>query len=159
MSGGGGESFGTGLAVNSIIGQPSAPGSASSDHYTFEGGFAANPTSMTIDIKPESSSNRINPASNGVIPVAILSGAGFSAISSVDITSITFGRTGNEDSRFLCQTEGEDVNQDGLPDLLCHFETQLTGFGPGDTRGFLFAVTNDGGSILLGEDMISIVRN
>jgi len=30
-----------------------------------------------------------------------------------------------------------DINHDGKPDLLCHFDNQAAGFRPGDAEGFL----------------------
>lgn len=94
---------------------------------------------LAIDIKPGSFPNSINPRSRGVIPVAILSGIGFDASAQVDQTSVTFGRTGDEPSLASCHTE--DVNADGLLDLVCHFHTQATGFQRGDTQGVLKAQT------------------
>ena len=77
----------------------------------------------------------INSGSRGTIPVAILSTPKFNAVTSVDVSSLTFGRTGNEQSLAFCNTE--DVNGDGLQDLVCHFRTQLTGFQSGDALGIL----------------------
>jgi hypothetical protein len=64
----------------------------------------------------------------------------------VDQTSLKFGRTGNESSLAFCGSP-EDVNRDGLPDLVCHFATQMTGFQTGDTQGVLTGKTTDGTSI------------
>jgi hypothetical protein len=90
-----------------------------------------------IDIKPGSFPNSINPKSLGKIPVAILSSSTLDAPTMVDRTSLTFGRTGNEQSLAFCNLGGEDVNGDGLLDLVCHFNTPQTGFQAGDTAGVL----------------------
>ena len=67
-----------------------------------------------------------------------------------------FGRTGNEKSIAFCNLGGEDVNNDGLPDLVCHFNTQSTGFKSGDTLGILLGQTFVGTPIV-GQEAIVIV--
>jgi hypothetical protein len=69
---------------------------------------------------------------------------------------LTFGRTGQEHSLDFCNTGGEDVNGDGLPDLVCHFDTQATGFHSGDTLGILMGKTFQGTPIV-GQEAIVIV--
>src|SRR3954464_4864737 len=77
----------------------------------------------------------INPGSRGKTPVAILSTATFDAPSEIVEGSLTFGRTGDERSLAFCRPE--DVNGDGMLDLVCHFRTALTGFLADDTVGVL----------------------
>jgi len=112
---------------------------------------------VTIDIKPGSQSNPINPRGSGKIPVAILSTLDFDAPSEVDKATLTFGRTGDEISLLSCNRKGEDVNGDGLLDLVCHFKTKLTGFQIGDTEGFLKGQTLEGVSIE-GRDSVRILK-
>ena len=112
--------------------------------------------SIAIDIKPGSDPNSINRGGQGVIPVAILSDATFDAMS-VDTTSLTFGGTGDEDSLSFCNGSPGDVDGDGLPDLMCHFDTQETDFQSGDTEGVLKGTTLDGTPIT-GTDSVRIVR-
>jgi hypothetical protein len=112
---------------------------------------------VTIDIKPGSQTNPINPKSIGKIPVAILSTADFDAPSEVDKTSLTFGRTGDELSLVSCNKNGEDVNRDGLLDLVCQFKTKLTGFRIGDAEGLLKGQTLDGVSIE-GGDSVRVLK-
>ena len=112
---------------------------------------------VTIDIKPGSDPNSINPKSKGKIPVAILSTADFYAPATVDTTSLTFGRTGDELSLAFCNTGGEDVNGDGRLDLVCHFFTQKTGFQAGDTEGILRGQTT-GGQPIEGRDAVRIIE-
>ena len=112
---------------------------------------------VSIDIKPGSDTNPINPNSNGNIPVAILSTTDFDAPSMVDVSSLTFGRTGNEKSLAFCNQNGEDVNGDGLLDQVCHFETQLTGLvNPKIRYGNLKGYTVDG-TPLKGKDIVTIL--
>jgi len=111
---------------------------------------------VLLDIKPGDDPNPINPGSKGKVPVAILSTAGFDAPAAVAVASLTFGRTGNEPSLAFCNTAGEDVNSDGLNDLVCHFYTQKTGFDAGSTEGIIKGKTMDGVP-LEGQDSIQIV--
>jgi len=112
---------------------------------------------VSIDIKPGSLSNPINPKSLGTIPIAILSTPDFDASLEVDKTSLTFGRTGDEHSLVFCNKNGEDVNDDGLLDLVCHFKTKLTGFQIGDTVGTLKGQTVNGVPIE-GQDTVRILK-
>ena len=109
-----------------------------------------------IDIKPGTSENIINIKSKGKIPVAILSSLTFDAPTEVERTSLTSGHTGNEASFALCDTEPQDVNGDGLLDLVCNFYTSLTGFQVGDVEGFLKGLTVEGVP-LEGSDTVRIL--
>jgi hypothetical protein len=109
-----------------------------------------------IDIRPGSERNSINPKSKGTVPVAILSSAEFEAPSEVNRRSLRFGRTGEEKSFRSCGAAGEDVNGDGLLDLVCHFNTQAMGFRMGDVMGLLTGKTKDGDPIR-GWDSVLIV--
>jgi len=111
---------------------------------------------VPIDIKPGSFPNSINMESRGTIPVAILSTPDFDA-TTVDKTSLTFGRTGDEDSLEKCTKSNEDVNGDGLLDVVCHFRTQDTGFREGDNEGILKGKTVDGIPIE-GRDSVRILH-
>lgn len=110
---------------------------------------------VDIDIKPGDFPNSINPRNNGKIPAAILSSPGFDAPTQVDPSTLTFGRTGDEQSLAFCRGS-EDVNGDGLLDLVCHFETQASGFQPGDTQGILRGRTHDG-TALEGTDSVNVI--
>src|SRR5688572_12833617 len=92
---------------------------------------------IEIAVKPGSAGRApINPKAQGNIPVALLSSDDFDALT-VDVSSLTFGAKGDEASLRNCGKQGVDVNRDGKPDLLCHFDNQATGFKPGDAEGFL----------------------
>jgi hypothetical protein len=103
-----------------------------------------NVTTITIDIKPGSFPNGINPRSKGVIPVAILTSEA-SRASSVDPSTLHFGRTGSEAAPL--HSSPEDVDKDGDIDLVLHFDTQQTGLQCGDSSVHLTGKTFDGQQI------------
>ena len=111
-----------------------------------------------IDIKPGREPNSINPQSKGTVPVAILSTVDFDAPARVNRSSVRFGRTGQELSLRSCDRRGQDVNGDGLADLVCHFKTRATGLQTGDTVGVLTGMTKDG-SPIIGWDSVRIVSS
>lgn len=111
---------------------------------------------VKIDVRPGSDENPVNLGSRGLIPAAVLSGPDFDAPGEVDAGSLTFGRTGEEPSLERCLSDPEDVDGDGLLDLLCHFRTEDAGFEPGDERAVLRGRTLSGRKIE-GWDRIKIV--
>ena len=95
---------------------------------------------VDLDIKPGSDPNSINSKSMGLVPVAILDSADFDA-TDVDIATVTFGPDG------AAPVHGghfEDVNDDGILDIVVHFVQKDTGLSPGDTEAALNGATNDG---------------
>lgn len=98
--------------------------------------IAFNP--IAIDVKPDDVHNSINPRSRGVISVALL-GTSTLNVSSVDWTTVHFGRTGSEAS--AVQVSIEDVNGDNLPDMVLHFKTEDTGLTCQSAFAFLTAKT------------------
>ncbi len=108
---------------------------------------------VSIDVKPSSSLNPINPSSSGTTPVALLSALDFDAPNLVDRSSLTFGGTGSETSLVFCSPGPEDVNGDALADLICHFDNQRTGFVAGDTVGILRGHLLDG-TLIEGTDSV-----
>lgn len=107
-------------------------------------------TVETVDIAikpPALAPAPINLAANGKIPVAILSTPSFNAVTQVDHNSLTFGHSGSEASLAECAAEGEDVNNDGLPDLVCHFNSSQTGLVAGDNTAILKGQTVAGKAI------------
>ncbi len=111
---------------------------------------------VTIDIKPGSQTNYVNPKSRGRIHVAILSTPEFDALTMIRWATIRFGRTGEEESLSACKEKGRDVNHDGLQDLICLFSIHDTRFIEGDTTGILTAQTVDGFPIT-GHDSVRVV--
>lgn len=112
---------------------------------------------VDIDIKPGKMPNSVNRRSQGKIPVAILSESTFYAPSEMNLKSLTFGRIGDEASLEKCNPAGEDVNADGLLDLVCHFRTPATGFQSGDTQGVLMGETI-GGIKVKGADSVRVLK-
>lgn len=109
-------------------------------------------TTVDIAIKPPAQAPvAIQPDAPGKIPVAVLSTPTFDAVTQVDPASLTFGHNGNEASLAMCSPAGEDVNNDGLADLVCQFNTQQTGLVPGDGSAILKGKTVTGKAIQGGE--------
>ena len=98
--------------------------------------------SFEVDIKPNNVVNSINPGSGGLIPVAILGSETFD-VADVDVTTLAFGVPdccpGPAHDGHL-----QDVNDDGLTDLVLHFRTQETGISAGDTLACLTGELFDG---------------
>ena len=99
---------------------------------------------VSIDIKLGSSTNPINLSSGGLVPVAILTTDTFDA-TTVDSSTVCFGDDDNPSQRDCTEAHGkghiEDVNGDGRPDLLLHYEVSQTGIDPGDTTACLTGKT------------------
>jgi hypothetical protein len=116
------------------------------------GSFAAFPSrscgTLTVQIKlrPQTADTHVvtfKATSGDKLDVAILSGSGFDA-TQVDTTSLTFGRIGSEASLDSCDTNRQDINGDGLNDLVCRFVIREGGFVPGDTQAVLHGKTLSG---------------
>ena len=119
--------------------------------YNNSGAFEVEVSAFSlIDIKPEGVPNSINPRSNGVIPVAILTHAEFAA-SSVDPSTVRFGATGTEAP--AVHSALEDVDGDGDVDMILHFRTQDTNIQCGATMATLTGRTF-GGQMIQGSDSV-----
>ncbi len=108
---------------------------------------------VQIDIKPGGSPNAINPRAQGVIPVAIVSTSTFDA-TTVDPASVRFGLAAAPARNGTGQVE--DVNGDGLNDLVLHFDTQATGIACGDTSAALTGRTSSGVAIQGSDSIITV---
>lgn len=108
---------------------------------------------VPVDIKPGGFPNAVNPRSNGVIPVAILTTDSFEA-SIVDPATVLFGATGSE----AAPTDYalEDVNGDGRLDMILHFSTHDTGIACGATSASLTGKTISG-QVIKGSDSVLTV--
>jgi len=104
---------------------------------------------VNIEVKPGATGEwaPINPKSRGKVPVAILSDADFDALK-VDRKSLKFGKTGTEESLSRCGKDGEDVNNDCRPDLVCHFSNQAAEFDEYTAEGVLTGSLGDGTAIM-----------
>ena len=111
------------------------------------------PIEVLIDIKPGSDVNPINLESRRVIPVAIL---GSPDVSGKDLkrTTLRFGRCGNEGAATM-SSHIEDVNLDGILDLVSNFRTRHTNLLMGDTAACLVGATKDG-KMVHGMDVVKI---
>jgi hypothetical protein len=113
---------------------------------------------VLIDIKPGSFPNSINLGSAGVIPVAILSTPDFDA--PAEVNPDTIGLAGarvklvGKSERSLCHHE--DVNADGLLDLVCQVVTAGVMIEEGESVAVLEAETF-GGVPVRGEDTVRVV--
>lgn len=155
-----GRNFGQGGAVSPFISGLTANGS----YQLIISGVTPSVRQINIEVKPGARSIApLNPKSKGNIPVALLSSmddAGridFDALQ-VDRSSLTFGSTGTEKSLVRCAKEGEDVDGNGLPDLVCHFDNQIANFHPDAERGELRGSTI-GGMQFEGRSQLKIVPN
>jgi len=108
---------------------------------------------VTIDIKPGSFPNSINPRSRGRIRVAVLTTDTFDA-ATVDPTTVLFGATGTEAAPV--HAAPEDVDSDGDTDLILHFNIQAIGIQCGDTSASLTGETF-GGQAMQGTDSVNTV--
>ena len=96
---------------------------------------------VTIDIKPGSDPNSVNPKSKGVIPVAILTTDAFDA-TAVDGSTVRFGPSEASPTHGIGHFE--DVDGDGDTDWVGHFRTQVTGITCGDSSASLTGHTLGG---------------
>lgn len=104
---------------------------------------------IQIDVKPGSWPNSINLAAKGVVPVAVLLTYDFNA-SSVDPSTVLFA--GAEPIRWSV----DDVNKDGVADLIFHYKTQSLDLDRYSTEASLVGQTFDGQRIQ-GMDSVRIV--
>jgi hypothetical protein len=103
-----------------------------------------------IDIKPGSYTNSINLRSKGLVPVVILSTENFDA-SKVNPDTIIMA--GASPTRWVI----EDVNADGINDMMLHFSTvELTGLSDDSTEAVLTGNMFDG-TQFEGTDSVNIV--
>ena len=107
---------------------------------------------VLIDIKPGSFPNSINLKSKGNVPVAILSSPTFDA-TTVDRNTVVFAGV----SPLPIGKSPEDVNDDGLLDVVLHFKTQDLNLQLGDTETCLSGKTLDGQNIE-GCDSVRIIK-
>ena len=106
---------------------------------------------VEIDIKPGNDTNSINPDSEGVIPVAILTDGDFIA-TTVRGETCRFGLGQAAPRNYAV----EDVDSDGDLDMILHFPTQETGLTFSDTEATLTGQTTDG-TYISGTDVVRLV--
>ena len=122
----------------------------------FQAGSSGKVIPIVIDIKPGEEPNSINLGSKGSVPVAILSTETFDA-TSVDLSSVRFaGAPIRTKHNGTFQASFEDVNGNGLLDLVAHFETHALDLDDTSTEATL---TGIGGMdrCIAGTDSVNIV--
>jgi hypothetical protein len=103
------------------------------------------PMLVSVDIRPKTDANRINPNSTKKINVAIFSINGFDA-TAVNANSVRFGATGIEAPPIHGAIR--DVIGDERFDMVLTFEIQSTGIRCGDTSASLTGQTSSGVSFI-----------
>ena len=123
---------------------------------TFYGIAAVAKIEVEIDIKPGIVPNPINPGSNGLVPVAIFSSPEFDA-TQVDPTTVSLaGASVAVRGKGKSMAHAEDVNGDGLVDLVVQVETQgFDDLGVGGT--VKLTGTTFSGENIVGYDEVVIV--
>jgi hypothetical protein len=115
-----------------------------------------NPLQVSIDIKPGEYPNSINVGSGGSVPVAILSSPTFDATSvdplTVTLASASVRLKGNGTP----QVSTQDVNGDGLLDLVVHVSTEALQLSEADVQTTLEGRTY-GGIYITGVDSVRVV--
>jgi hypothetical protein len=100
------------------------------------------PNCLTVNmsVKPGDTQQIVNLRSQGVVPVAILSTSTFDA-SKVNPLTVRFGRTGTEAAPVHFSLQ--DINGDGLLDMVLQFRVQSTGLRVGDSQVTIMGRTLD----------------
>jgi len=115
------------------------------------------PITVNIDIKPGSDPNSLNLNDKGVIPVAIL-GSAVLDVSDIDPGSILFEgmavKAVGKNNKLLAHIE--DVNGDGIDDLVVQIQNGENSLSPGDTEATIAGYLGDG-TLFVGLDWINIV--
>ncbi len=112
--------------------------------------------SVAIDIKPGSTPNCFNNNDHGVIPVAVLSSVDFDA-TQVDPSTVSLDGQGvRVVGKGNTQAHNEDVNNDGLVDLVVQIEDVDGTYAEGNATATLMGETFDGTPVE-GTDSICIV--
>ena len=102
------------------------------------------PLAVVIDIRPGTYPNIINLGSGGKVGVAILGSTSFD-VTAIDTSTLSLAaaRVGIKNNG-TTMTAITDVNSDGRPDLVAHFETELLPLIVGDAEAVLEGRTYDG---------------
>lgn len=95
-----------------------------------------------LDIKPGSEVSPVNPSSRGLIPVAILASETFD-VAEVDVTTLAFG-PGSAIPKHRKGGHLEDVDGDGLADLVSHYPIEEAGLAFGQVESCVTGELLDG---------------
>jgi len=111
---------------------------------------------VRIDIRPGARSLvRLNPTWKAAVPVAIFSSRDFD-VRNIDKTSLTFGRTGDEQSLRNCNRNYTRWHRHHRYALVCYFENSQSGFEVGDEEGVLKGTLTNG-SAFEGRAMLRVM--
>ena len=111
---------------------------------------------VVIDIRPGSYPNTINLGSGGTVRVAILSATDFDA-RTIDPTTVTLASAPVKlKGQGAPMSSFEDINKDGLLDLIVHVSTQALQLTETDTEAVLEGKTLDG-RFIRGRDTVRVV--
>ncbi|MCH8275495.1 MAG: PD40 domain-containing protein [Armatimonadetes bacterium] len=111
---------------------------------------------VVIDIKPGSFPNSINLGSNGTVAVAIFSTETFDATEIDPVTVTLAGSSVRLRGRGMPQASFEDINGDGLLDLVVHVVTDALELTGEDVEAILEGRLYDG-TLIRGSDTVRIV--
>jgi len=117
-------------------------GTRDESSFAFDLDFSGVVESVELDIKPGGDLNSVNPSIDGILPVAIL-GSDTVDVTDVDGTTLAFGPNGAGLAHFR-GPHFEDVDGDGLTDLLGHFRIENAGIQFGDTEACVTGKLLDG---------------
>ncbi len=110
---------------------------------------------VMVDVKPGSFPNPINLRSQGVVPVALFGSPDFD-VTQVDTGSVKFGPMHQHElGAPAVGYSYQDVNADGLLDIVFKFRTQETGLTPADMEACLHGMTM-GGEHFCGHDLVVV---
>ena len=146
-----------GSLVGGVPGTSTAVEGASSEALVLSDAVMPTGVQVVIDIRPGSECNPVNPKSNGVLPVAILSSETFDATQADPSTVFLEGApiaSPSQQGKFLASEE--DVNEDGWTDLVVKFDAELLDIALPTGTAVLVGVTFDG-QAFWGEDTIRVV--
>ena len=110
---------------------------------------------VAIDVRPGSKRNLIDPKSRRMVSVALL-GSDVLDVADVDATTLGFGpnHTGPADEVYF-----DDVNDDGLTDLVSRYRIQDTGIQSSDTEACVVATLSAGTEIEACDSITTVPRN
>lgn len=147
----------------------SCPDSANADQADSDGDGLGDlcdaETAVSIDVKPGAgnATKPINVSAKGDVSVAILWTARYDAVARTDPASLTFGKTGDEQSLVVKHGQPQcttgDVNADGHADLTCMFDRTKLGYSgaEGTTVAVLKGRTRDATPIVIrGQDTVRV---
>lgn len=110
---------------------------------------------VSVDVRPRSDANRINPDSSKTINVAIFSSNGFDA-TTVNPNTVRFGATGTEATPI--HFHRRDVDRDGQRDLVVRFQILDTRIKCGASSATLTGEIVGGGASFIGSSPIRTVH-